>query len=186
MILVSSEHAFPFHLTDPRLRFNLQNLNQIIYAGEIAPNDMYKLLTEEWKLSSKLATILINIYGGHIYDIYQALQDLESMGKQFSPLDSFLSSNVQKCLKWNEDKDLIIDVLKQLANSGFYPLEEADDPIARIISENNVGGVVRKNSLIVGLNEEVWEKTDFEYGIVPSKQSMRLVIAKVLHLKNLI
>jgi hypothetical protein len=72
------------------------------------------------------------------------------------------------------------ETLRQLAVTGFALLEDIDDPVAKVISVNNVGGVVKKSGIVVGLNRQVWQKTKFEYGIVPSKQSMRLVIAKML------
>ena len=55
-----------------------------------------------------------------------------------------------------------------------------DDPVAGVISANNVGGVVVKGSLAVGLPEEVWKSTPCTCGIVPSKQSMRSLIAEQL------
>ena len=71
--------------------------------------------------------------------------------------------------------------LEKLAIEGFIPLEDPEDHIARIISEFGVGGVVMKRSKIIGLNMSVWEKyPNYDYGIIPSKQSMRLAIAKVL------
>jgi hypothetical protein len=48
----------------------------------------------------------------------------------------------------------------------------------QVISLNNVGGVVKRGSLVVGLSREVWG--DAEYGLVPTTQSMRLAIAKQL------
>jgi hypothetical protein len=48
----------------------------------------------------------------------------------------------------------------------------------QVLSLNNVGGVVKQGSLVVGLSEEAWG--DAEYGLVPATQSMRLAIAKQL------
>jgi hypothetical protein len=51
----------------------------------------------------------------------------------------------------------------------------------QVISGNNVGGVVQRNALVVGLPKEVWGSA--KYGLVPATQSMRLAIAEelVLH-----
>jgi hypothetical protein len=45
---------------------------------------------------------------------------------------------------------------------------------------NNVGGVVKSFAKVIGLRQEVWQETKFKNGIVPTKQSMRLVIAEML------
>ena len=184
VILVFSEHAFPLRLRDPKLSFNLENFNEYIYAGEVAPNHMHELLTTQFGVESNLAIALIDIYGGHIYDVYQALVRLHLKKELFQLMDSTLSDNVRMCLEWEGekegDKERMLDALRQLATTGFYPIEKPNDRIARVISENNVGGVVNSFGEVIGLRTEVWEKTEFENGIVPSKQSMRLAIAKVL------
>ena len=184
VILVSSEHSFPFRLTDPRLGFNLDNFNGYIYAGEVSPKDMYELLTEKWGVESNLAVALIDHYGGHIYDVYLALTRLFYDKEGFKLMDSNLSDEVDLCLKWKGesegDRDRMRDALRQLATTGFYPIEERTDPVARVISENNVGGVVKLSSKIIGLRPDVWKSTKLKNGIVPSKQAMRLAIAEVL------
>ena len=48
----------------------------------------------------------------------------------------------------------------------------------QVISRNNVGGVVQRGSLAVGLPREAWGSD--EYGLVPATQAMRLAIAKRL------
>ena len=50
--------------------------------------------------------------------------------------------------------------------------------LAEVISKNNVGGVVQLGSTAIGLPKDVWGKHDI--GLIPSKQSTRLAIAKVL------
>ena len=185
MILVSSEHVFPYRLRHPEQEFNLANFNGYIYAGEVPPKDMYDLLTVKWGIEPNVAFALINIYGGHIYDMKEALSRLHLEKERFDYFfDSNLSSNVQECLDWRfekeEDNVRMRDTLRQLAVTGFVLLEKINDPIAKVISLNNVGGVVKKSGIVIGLNRQVWQKTIFEFGIVPSKQSMRLVIAKML------
>ena len=71
VILVSSEHSYPFRLGDKRLRFKLENLNGHIFSGELPPKDMYELLTTRWSIKHDLALHLLSIYGGHIYDTYE-------------------------------------------------------------------------------------------------------------------
>lgn len=56
--------------------------------------------------------------------------------------------------------------------------------MAQVISSNNVGGIVVRHALLtVGLDPAVWTAANCKnckWGIVPSKRSMRLVIADVL------
>jgi hypothetical protein len=146
---------------------------------------MYKLLTLKWGIEPNVALALINLYGGHIYDMKEALSRLHLKKERFRQLfDSNLSNNVIQCLEWEfekqEDTVRMRDTLRQLAVTGFVPLKNIKDPIAKVISVNNVGGVVMSYGEVIGLRPDVWQQTEFEYGIVPSKQSMRLVIAKML------
>ena len=145
MFLVSSEHAFPFRLEDPRLSFNTEDFNAIIYAGEVPPGDMYKLLTTRWGVEPNLAVALIDLYGGHVYDVYEVLIQLYFEKESAYLLDARLNNNVQKCLNWEggalEDKNRMRDALRHLATTGFFSFENPDDPLATVLSENNVGGV---------------------------------------------
>ena len=76
----------------------------------------------------------------------------------------------------------MIDYLKQLVIKGFVPLEDRDDEIAKIISNFGIGGVISKTSDVIGFDYNIWKQyPDVEYGIVPAKQSIRLVIAKVIY-----
>ena len=68
--------------------------------------------------------------------------------------------------------------LCQIAESGFSPLIDQEDPIAEVISKNNVGGVVKERSTAIGLPLDAWGK--YKIGLIPSKQSTRLAIAEVL------
>jgi hypothetical protein len=173
--------VFPFRLADPRLGFNLKDITKFIFAGEVPPNEMFRLLSEEWKLSEDLSLALLSLYGGHIWDIYQALMRLREPKKDFYLFDANLSANIRNCFKDEIKEEEMKVALKQLAESGFLPLQDREDPIAKVISKNNVGGVVSRTALNVGLPESVWDAYgDFEYGLVPSSQSMRLLIAKYL------
>ena len=72
------------------------------------------------------------------------------------------------------------ETLRQLAIKGFVPLVDIEDPVTNVINEYNVRGVIGKSSKTVGLSRQVWKGNACVYGIVVSKQSMRLVIAKIL------
>ena len=145
---------------------------------------MYELLTIKWGVDPNHAVTLISVYGRNIFDIKQALNRLRFLKIKFWFLDSSLSDDVLRCLNWKgekvDDNMRMRDALRQLSVNGFVPLPNIDDTVAKVISENNVGGVVKSTANIIGLRPEVWQQTKFENGIVPATQSMRLVIAKML------
>jgi len=60
---VSSQHDFPYKLTDKKhdLHFDMDDFQRFYFAGEVAPNMMFKLLTEKWKLSEKLAFAVMSL-----------------------------------------------------------------------------------------------------------------------------
>lgn len=181
--MVSSEHAFPFRLADPRLSFNLKDINKFLFAGEVPPNEMYKLLTEEWNLSKNFSLTLIDLYGGHIWDIYEALMRLRERKEDFYLFNAGLTSNIDDCFDDCLDDEIttrhLIEYLKQLSEKGFAPIMKRNEPVAEILSKHDVAGVVMKTSLIIGLPSSVWNDT-FKYGLVPTSQSARLVIAEYL------
>ena len=162
-------------------------MNKFIFVGEVSPKDMYQLLTCEWGVGERLAVTLIDHYGGNIWDVYQALLRLSTDRESFYAGDPSISSQVIRCLKWkgNQDGDheKMVEALRQLAVTGFCPIDGYDDPIANVISANNIGGVVSKGAIIIGLPIEVWKSTNCKHGIVPSKQSVRLTIAEELMLR---
>ena len=107
------------------------------------------------------------------------------MKEDFEFLNPNLITSVQKCLRWKGENPGDIDRMKeailQLAIYGFIPLEFPEDPITRVISEFGVGGIVRQNAVVIGLDMNVWRNFPTAmFGIIPTKQSMRLAIAQYL------
>ena len=74
----------------------------------------------------------------------------------------------------------IRDVLGQLAINGFVLIEDIDNPIAKVISLYNAGGVMKKSSQTIGISRQIWAKSCLQYCIVPLQQSMRLIIASMI------
>ena len=176
---MSTDYFFPVRLADPKLGFNLEDINNYIIAGEVPPNEMFKLLTEEWKLSEKLSIALISLYGGHIWDVYQTIDRMRVMKENVFLFNSIDFANIGRCFKEGIDNAYVVRTLKQLAETGFVPLEDRDDPIAKIINKNNVGGVVAKSAMNIGLPMSVWD-SGCDFGLVPTCHSIRILIAKYL------
>jgi hypothetical protein len=104
---------------------------------------------------------------------------LPSPDERFYLFDADLTSNIAKCFKNVVDQDILISTLKLLSETGFVPLKDVDDPLAELVSRNNVAGVVKKASVNVGLPDSVWDN-GCKYGLVPTSQSTRLLIAEYL------
>ena len=101
------------------------------------------------------------------------------MKEDFYPFDSYMSSNVANCFKTGFDKEVLVSTLRLLSETGFCPLEDINEPVAEVLSRFNVGAIVKPASLNIGLPKSVWND-GCEYGLVPTSQSARLVIAKYL------
>ena len=147
--------------------------------NELAPKDIYSLLINEWKVKENLAIALISIYGGHIWNIYLILQNLITKNDKKLYFDSNLYENIQNCF----DSELInenemITTLRLLAETGFVPLQRRNDPIAQIISDNKVGGIIIRTANHCDFDNEVWKGSQF--GLIPTNQAIRLIIALVI------
>ena len=64
-LFTSSEHGYPFKLD--RMGFNLADLRNVIYAGEVPPKEMRELLVSRLGMGDRLADGCLSAFGGHIY-----------------------------------------------------------------------------------------------------------------------
>lgn len=83
------------------------------------------------------------------------------------------------CLAHDGDEKRMRELLTQIAEKGFAPVSHFNDPEAAVIGQHNVCGLVHINE-VIGLPHHV--RRENSQGLVPNKQSIRLVIAKVLHM----
>jgi len=154
--------------------------------GEVLPDDMYTLLTTDFQLRHNLALRLIDLYGGHIYHVIEVLRRLQqSKYQDLVPREVFPVGgigNVERCLsdcQDDEETERMVEVLKILAMKGFVPMK-GEDKIGRILTRNYVAGFVSPTSSTYGINKA------FNGGMVPSTQTCRLDIVRVLSNENLI
>ena len=179
VILALSDYAFYNGLRHPNLVFNQDNINGLIFVGEVLPDKMYGLLTTRWGMGHNLAIAFIDHYGGHIYDIYRNLRELAKKGEMYTAISATQTNSVRMCLAHDGDKKRMRELLTQIAEKGFAPVSHFNDPEAAVIGQHNVGGLVHSNE-VIGLPHHV--RRENSQGLVPYKQSIRLVIAKVLHM----
>ena len=181
MIFVSSDYNFPQRLEDTRLGFSTKDLTGLIFAGDVPPDKMYELLTTRWGMGHNLAETLIDHFGGHIYDILQELTELNEHGEEYRGGSQAEIDSVSRCLNSEDcDRRKMRNLLESMAVWGYYPLSSRYELYEReiqVISKYNVGGFVqRRRAKVFG---DVWHH-GFSSGIIPSSQSIRLVILELL------
>ena len=183
VLLATSEHAEPHRLR--QLGFNTSNFTENILAGEIPPKHILDLLIR-LGVGNNLATWLVGVYGGHLWTVYQAVSALETYKQTFEPMQVLpnISSSVAMCL---EDEQRNVDgtkgtreILQQLAETGFAPLEHDLDPRAKrlTMSLDNIAGTVSMSSVTVGIPPQLWGNS--RSGLIPATQFARLIIARTL------
>jgi hypothetical protein len=185
-ILVSSDHSFPFDLE--KLDFNTVDIHDLIYAGEVSPKETYKLLTQEWSMDNNLASAFVESFGGHIYNIYNAVDSLIDSKQKFSCIDREMIASVKSCLRAMSGDAEILNaakrILQKLAIKGFTSFNLTDDfetKAAETISKYHVGGVVTSKGKKCNFTDIfLINGTEWERGLVPSSQAMRLAILKAL------
>jgi len=179
VILTSAEYGFPFLLDSLAEGIYSANASEIIYAAEIAPHCMYEALTTKWEMGHHLASVFIACYGGHLWNCANAFDMLKSKREVFKAktvLGSSQFSNVDICV--NSKIDRMKELLEEVAKVGFAPILNERDPRVEFASTHGVLGVVDPDAVVIDVPAEVREGK--RCGVVPSSQSMRLVIANVL------
>ena len=96
VILISSEHGYPYKLANAGL--NLDDIDNVIIAPEVPPNDMLRMLTDHWGMGPRLARLFVATYGGSIRAVYKALGNLVNNGDQFYPLRTTSVPGIGNCM----------------------------------------------------------------------------------------
>ena len=58
--------------------FNVEDLTDYIFAGEVPTDKMYELLVTKWGVGNNLAVAFIDYYGGHVYGILLKIEESSS------------------------------------------------------------------------------------------------------------
>ena len=187
VLLASSEYGYPYRMKN-ELKFNLANIGETIFAGEVPPGRMRELLVEKWGLGPGLSERCLAAYGGHIHYTAKALSKLSLYKQDFAAEDvcpPIVYSGIVECLEAEAEHPGMTDLLRKVAVSGFAPIEKIDDPRADMMVKKNVAGFVVKGSLVVGLPRSVWG-CGAKYGLIPASQQVRLMIGEVLSREGLL
>ena len=181
MILSTSDYSFPFKLKT--MKFNIDDLERLLYFHEVSPRDCYDILVNEWNSGENLAISLLNVYGGHLLQLSNAIDALAlSNGNNFiTPLSPFDTGNIltviednhgyidktsKKELDWDSE---VVKALQSLAETGFYPItnpkvvsKESDLlSMEEQLSQLGIAGVVERHSIVTGIPKEMWKSKCF-------------------------
>jgi len=179
VILTSSEYSFPFQLDKLGEGIFSANASEKVYTTEIAPHYMYYALTMKWKMGHHLAAVFIACFGGHLWNCANAFDMLKSKKERFkarSVLGSSQFSNVDICL--NSPIEQMKELLEDVAKFGFAPVLNERDPRVEFGTSNGIIGVIDPDAVV--LEHVPAEIKGHRCGVIPSSQSMRLIIANVL------
>ena len=172
--LISSEFGYPFRLLDNGLK--LDNIKKVIVIGEVPEADMLKMLQEEWGMAESLAEKFYEYFGGDIYTTKQALDSLIEKKDNFDP---YAVMTVPGLPSLCEDPEARAH-LENIARQGFSLVRNVKtDRAARMIAEENVGGVINKKATTFGL-PEIFTSTDRKWAVIPSTYHMRMMIVHEL------
>lgn len=152
---------------------------------------MLELLTKEWGLGPNLSLALVDTFGGHIHHVSSAIYELAN-AEPTMPFDCRRVCHAEPmdlnlCFEWaerNNHVDQLHKTLIALTRDGFCPVNGQDDPVARVLSKHNIAGLVPRSGWVLGLDDAVWAGHNYLFGLVPTSQAMRLIIADALRTYN--
>ena len=174
VILVSSEFGYPFRLQAAGL--DLRDTGNIIVIGEVPESDMLKMLKDDWSMDEDLAEMFYNYFGGDIYTTKQALDSLIRKKDTFDPFAVVRCPGLPSCVENAAARAHLENIAKQ----GFSLVKNVKtDEGARMIAQENVGGVIDKDAITFGL-PTIFTGADTEWAVIPSSYHMKLLIARKL------
>jgi hypothetical protein len=185
-ILTSSEHVFPYKLSQAKKGLKLESVGKVVFAGEIPPKEMWDLLVTAKQdgnliigMGPKLAELCLDSYGGHVWYVSQAVDLLINKQDTFKADMGgpyLLYNKIAQCLENEERKSM----LKTLAKRGFCSVGEYGNEQVKFLSEKDIGGLVNEAGIAIGLPGTAWNETQSKFGLVPTAQILRLMIATKL------
>ena len=174
VVLISSEFGYPFRLQAAGL--DLRDIGKVIIIGEAPKVSMLKMLKDDWGMDNDLAEMFYNYFGGDIYTTKQALESLTRKRENFDPFAVMQCPGLPSCVKIAAARAH----LEYIAKQGFSLVEDVKtNKGARMIAEENLGGVINKDAITFGL-PAIFIDTVEEWAVIPSSYHMKLLIARKL------
>lgn len=154
-------------------------------VNEPSPCAACQTLTTEWKVGTSLATALIDMYGGNLHMISNAMTALSCS----APVDfgARASVDITRCIVQSDEHQAeMVRVLTALVETGFAKVDPVvHDPVVELLAAHNVATFVSQTAVLEGVPNsvrmvEVCGIVMQAAGLVPVAQYMRLAIAQVL------
>ena len=184
VVMATSDYGFPFSLN--KIGYNRNHISQSLVLSDVSPGDMLRLLSS-WGVRPSLAYLLVDIYGGHILQISRALVDLHLYKEDAEINRSFiegLGDQLIACINESKEKRIhkkVMEALYTLMRTGFFACD-FDDPVADLITKNNIAGFIGDRAVVPGLSKKVRRN---QSGLIPSSQMIRTVYSmKVIATKH--
>lgn len=195
VVLVSSDMSFPSYLGGDPLRFDPASFTAICYLGEHSPADTWALLTGRWQMGENLARLLMSCYGGHLHDLYQAVYRLTLLVKassleqaccSFRAVHSTAEQEVHACLAEAEHDPVLRkalgEVLVALVQQGYWVRDRSQQQVVDLLARRRVAFPMQRAAQIISFGPLPVDGIGSNHDdlLLPTKQSMRLAIAKAL------
>ncbi|CAJ1367006.1 unnamed protein product, partial [Effrenium voratum] len=174
VVLITSDFGYPFRLRNCGM--NLQDIQRIINVNEVPKADMLQLMVDRWGMSEDLGKEFFSYFGGNI-DLCSAA--VKELARKRSALDPFCIVDCPGLPACAADPDAKTH-LQNMLEHGWSPVYNLKlDAAAKLIAEENVGGIVAKRSEYFDQPENMWNG-NHEFALVPSGTLMRWKIGKEL------
>jgi hypothetical protein len=88
-----------------------------------------------------------------------------------------MSNDIKNCI---DSYGNTTQILRQMAQTGFAPVDRYDDPAVKMIVRWNIGGIVQRGkSENIGLPKSIWnDYPNVSYGLVLAPECARIVVAE--------
>ena len=178
VIMATTDFGFSFSLD--KIGYNRNHISKSLVLSDVSPRHTLNLLSS-WGVRPCLAYLLVEIYGGHILQIYRALSDLHHKKEKAMIDRNFiygLEEQINAC-KSDINKLRLMDMseaysnLETLMRTGFLACS-FDDPLVAILTKHAIAGFVGKRVIVSGLSDKVREN---QSGLVVSTQMIRVVFS---------
>ena len=172
VVLITSKLGYPFRLGNCGM--NLQDIENIIVVNEVPKADMLRLMVDRWGMSADLGKEFFSYFGGNIAICFKAVKELASKGSAFDPFCIVDCPGLPACAADPDAKEHFQNMLEQ----GWSPVYDLKLD-AKLIAEENVGGIVPRRATHFDLPENMWNG-QHRYALVALGTLMRWTIGAEL------
>jgi hypothetical protein len=157
VIMATSDYGFPFTLD--KIGYNRNHILKSLVLCDVSPSDTLRLLSS-WGVRPSLAYLLVEVYGGHILQISQALVVLHRKKDNAEIKESFiekLSDQIIACISESKEKGVnekVMEALDTLMRTGYFACK-FNDPLAGLITKHNIAGFIGDRAVVPGLSKKV-------------------------------